>query len=186
MKHPPGSMGSCFIWQRTAEPPSFCPAVPSFLEFKQNNDCSLIGKQVSRVLRRNSRCSASTSTQGIDSTGSFGQKQKSPLKTLTPRQHCREITCNSQAVSYAHICTYSNLLSFRTIKKKIFALLRVAQLSLFLCILKKFALNVRLRQTERVRKVLRTIKQVELQLKKVVHIMHLVLWLLKLQNFLLK
>lgn len=46
MKHPPGSMGSCFIWQRTAEPPSFCPAVPSFLEFKQNSDCYLIGKQV--------------------------------------------------------------------------------------------------------------------------------------------
>lgn len=184
MKHPPGSMGSCFIWQRTAEPPSFCPAVPSFLEFKQNNDCSLIGKQVSRVLRRNSRCSASTSTQGIDSTGSFGQKQKSPLKTLTPRQHCREITCNSQAVSYAHICTYSNLLSFRTIKKNLCTFKSCTVVSL--CILKKFALNVRLRQTERVRKVLRTIKQVELQLKKVVHIMHLVIWLLKLQNFLLK
>ena len=157
MKHPPGSMGSCFIWQRTAEPPSFCPAVPSFLEFKQNNDCSLIGKQALWVPRRNRHCSAATSTQGIDSTGSLGQKQKCPLKTVTLRQHCKEISCNSQAVCYLHICRYSNLLNFRTTTKKIFALLRVAQLSLY--ILKTFVLNVRLqRETERVRKVLRIIK----------------------------
>lgn len=114
MKHPPGSMGSCFMWQRTAEPPSFCPAVPSFLEFKQNSDCSLIGKEVLWVLQRNSCCCATTSTQGIDSIGSLGQKQKSPLKTVTLWQHCREITCNSRAVCYLHICRYTNLLNFRT------------------------------------------------------------------------
>lgn len=159
MKHPPGSMGSCFIWQRTAEPPSFCPAVPSFLEFKQNNDCSLIGKQLSRVLRRNSRCSATTRTQGIDSIGSLEQKQKSPLKTVTLQQRFREITCNSQPVCYLHICRYSNLFNFRTTTtKKIFALLRAAQLSLVLYILKVFVLKVRSRKTERVRKVLKTTK----------------------------
>lgn len=138
MKHPPGSMGSCFIWQRTAEPPSFCPAVPSFLEFKQNNDCSSIGKQLFRVLRRNSRCSATTHTQGIDSIESLGQKQKSPLKTVTLQQRFREITCNSQPVCYLHICRYSNLFNFRTTTTttKIFALLRAAQLSLILYILK--------------------------------------------------
>lgn len=32
VKGPPGSPGSCLMWQRTAAPPSFCPAVPSFLE----------------------------------------------------------------------------------------------------------------------------------------------------------
>lgn len=127
MKHPPGSMGSCFIWQRTAEPPSFCPAVPSFLEFKQNSDCSLIGKQVFGALWRNSRCSTTRSIRGTGSTGSLGQKQKS-LKTVTlQQQHCRNPTCNSQAGCYFHVCRYSNMLSFR--KKKIFALLRVSQLS---------------------------------------------------------
>lgn len=121
-------MGSCFIWQRTAEPPSFCPAVPSFLEFKQNSDCSLTGKQVLGALQRNSRCSTSRNIQGTGSIGSLGHKQKSALKTVTlQQQHCRDPTCNSQAGSYFHICRYSNMLTFR--KKYIFALLRVSELS---------------------------------------------------------
>lgn len=35
VKEPPRSTGSCLMWHRTAAPPSFCPAVPSFLNPKR-------------------------------------------------------------------------------------------------------------------------------------------------------
>lgn len=113
MKHPPGSMGSCFIWQRTAEPPSFCPAVPSFLEFKQNKDCSLIEKQVLWVLRRNNCCSATASTRGIDCriTGTETNVFTEGCNTIATLQS-NHVQLSGSALFTAR-CRYSNLLNFR-------------------------------------------------------------------------
>lgn len=148
-------MGSCFIWQRTAEPPSFCPAVPSFLEFKQNTDCSSIEKQVLWVLMRNNCYSATTSTRDTDYwiTGTKTKVSTEDHDTVATLQshHVQLSSC----VLFPARCRYSNLrINFR----KVSALQRAAQSAPFLCIWKKSTSKVTQRETKKVGKVLRANK----------------------------